>query len=206
MDTSHHHHKPKLLHARLIILLFMLMVVASSLSVMTPLWGDYLVKLGGDLQSAGLAVSILSVGIAFFIICFSIITDRWPGYRVYIIISSLLLVACWVFYMCISTVTQLYWVLVLFSISRGMLWPAFDVLYTAILPRHKVATGWGLYATCEAAGGGAGALLGTQIIHLMGYKALFMVMMWICIGGLILSLFAPRIEKPPPHVPPHLMQ
>lgn len=170
-------------------------MVTMAAGSMSPLWGHYVLTIGGSLRTAGIAVGTYYISACILDTPVAIFEDKFPHYRIYIILAWLIYTICWLLYPHIKSPPELYALLILFSLALAMMFPAYRVLYSRSIFKGLEATSWGIWTAIFSTGFGVGALLGSQIVNYNGYKTLFLTMAILSAIAFLFSLFQIKPEK-----------
>ncbi|WP_133128059.1 MFS transporter [Legionella nagasakiensis] len=143
---------------------------------LTPLWAEFVKHLGGNLKTAGIAVSIYSMSYGLFAFLLSFIQNKINQDKFFLCLSYLLYGVLCLGYLFIRTSLQLYCLQLLIAFAGAMQSPVCDSLYSKALTTGKETVGWGLYVLIYTFSIGAGALIGSHIAHYMGFDWVFLSM------------------------------
>lgn len=181
----------KLLNKNLIKLMSFMFIFAIVATAMSPLWGHYILTIGGSIKTAGTAVAILFFGRFLFSITLSSFQNRFPHYVLYLKLGCLIMVVTWILFCFVETVHELFGVLILLSCGQAIIAPAFSTLFTKTLPKGAEATGWGIYYISVDLGNGVGAAAGGHIVNYINYNALFLIMAGVCAVAFFAAFLVP---------------
>ena len=138
--------------------------------------------------------NILSVGYAFgasFITqavvssLFGKLADKY-GRKRFLILGNVIYSFVPFGYLFASNIVQIILLQIIMGIGNGMSTPAFLSLLSGKMKKNQSGSGFGIWNSMNTLVIGMGALIGSSIVHFLGFKTLFIVMGIIQIGQTVL--------------------
>lgn len=161
-----------------------------------PLWGSLASHVGGDLRSAGIAISIFSIVFGVFILVAGIIEQKLRNEKSIMVATGFLISICYLAYFIINRPWQLYLLQTLLAFFGSFQCVAIFSLYNKYMPKSHSAYNWGIWNSFYFFASGIAALLAGYTTHLFGFKGVFVVMFLISLASLVLTLLImPKIRK-----------
>lgn len=155
--------------------------------LIAPIYAIFVEEIGGDLLAAGTAYAAFSIsaGLLLFFI------SRWEDHVKH---KERLVVGGWLLscigylgYIFVENPLQLVLVQVVFGIGTAVCNPAFDGIYSKNLDRGHFVSEWGMWESMSFIVTAIGALIGSYVASLFGFRILFMFMFGFSLIGLLVS-------------------
>lgn len=165
-------------------------IFVSTTGAMIPLWGDYVQKLGGNVQNTGYMVGFFYILTAFLTLVFSYWEQKNEKRSyLFIFLGLIIFIGGWGFFLWIEDLSQLYTGVGIIALGSAVLRPVLDEHYRSM--SHKK---WKLFSSgfrffLEMMSLGCGAFIGSQIIHHFTYQLFFIGCLVIDMMALLVALF-----------------
>lgn len=165
-----------------------------------PLYAVFVLQIGGDLLTAGVAYAGFSIALGIMIFFLGSWEDRVKHQEKLIIISRVLSVIGFFGYLFIRNPVDLFFVQIIFGLAEAIIVPAYDSLYSRNLDKGKAASEWGVFESTRAIVLGAAAVAGGFLAQEYGFSMLFSLMAVISLFSLAASLLfyyhsPPKVRK-----------
>jgi predicted MFS family arabinose efflux permease len=148
------------------------MIIASG-GFMTPLWSNFVLKIGGDLQTAGIAVSIFSVVIGVFMCIAGWIEHRYQNDEWFMCFSQLIVFGSYTAYLFVQHPWQLYLVQVGLGIGGAFQTPVICAIYQRYFSQKESTLFWAIWNGFFNIALGAGALVSSLLVAHFNYQIMF---------------------------------
>ena len=148
------------------------MIIASA-AFMTPLWSDFVLKIGGDLQTAGIAVSIFSVVIGVFMCIAGKIEHHYQNDEWFMCFSQLIVFLSYTAYLFVHHPWQLYLVQVGLGIGGAFQTPVICAIYQRYFTQKESAMFWAIWNGFFNIAIGSGALISSVLVAHFDYTIMF---------------------------------
>ncbi|PIT92954.1 MAG: hypothetical protein COU06_02540 [Candidatus Harrisonbacteria bacterium CG10_big_fil_rev_8_21_14_0_10_38_8] len=166
-----------------------------ALGMLGPIYAIFIEEIGGDILDASWAyfVFMITAGIVMYLV------SNWEdsvqhkeklvsfGY-------SLTAVGC-LGYFFVDSQTGLLIVQIILGLSMAFLSPAFDALYSHYVIKNQEASDWGKWEAMGYIVTAVAAVIGGYIVHIFGFKILFLAMFTAAVIGTLISLFLFKKEE-----------
>ena len=174
---------------RYIKLCLALTLLLISVNTLTPIWDNYLEKIGGNIKQAGYAIFIYFATVGIFVPFFGHLQNKTCNVKKNIAWAFLLTALFSLCYILVKEVWQLYLLQFCLGISISLQAPAFDIVYANEANKDSSAPiKWSFYEVTFYAAETLGALAGGYIIYYFGFKVLFAFMAGVAFLGFLMSL------------------
>jgi predicted MFS family arabinose efflux permease len=143
-------------------------------TMITPLYGMFVNKIGGGFMEAGIGYAIFSIITGVIVIGSSKI--KWFEYNLQLVVLiGFAIAAVGDFsYFFVQNAIGLFLVQITNGVSVGLLNPAWEALYTQNTEEGDEHRSWSLWGGGANISIGIGALLGAAVTTLFGFKVMFM--------------------------------
>jgi predicted MFS family arabinose efflux permease len=148
------------------------MIIASG-GFMTPLWSNFVLNIGGDLQTAGIAVSIFSVVIGVFMCIAGWIENRYQNDEWFMCFSQLIVFLSYSAYLWVQHPWQLYLVQVGLGIGGAFQTPVICAIYQRYFTQKESTLFWAIWNGFFNIALGAGALVSSLLVAHFNYRTMF---------------------------------
>jgi predicted MFS family arabinose efflux permease len=177
-------------HLKFIFLLnFVNILVIISAGFMIPLWGDFVKKIGGDVQTAGTAVAVFSIIIGFFTFIAGKIVSKFDNDSWFMVVTQLIRMFAYLGYFFVTKPMDLYMVQVALGISGAFQAPALYSLYHKCMPKENTPFYWGLWTGFYNISIGIGAFISAYIVSHLGFNAMFAGLFGVAAFGLCVAIY-----------------
>lgn len=170
-------------------ILILLALLFSATGSISPLWAAYVLRLGGNLKTAGIAVSLNTGSFAIFNLVWGWVETHYPNDKLYIIGPFLILTLLYLAYPLIGTPLELYALQIPLGMFAAMQVPALTNLYDQQLKGKESTMGWGIYIALINLSISMGALVGAHVAHYFGFDAVFYMMAGLAFVACISAAF-----------------
>jgi MFS family permease len=168
------------------ILLFVSTAMTFVLGILAPFYALYVVKLGGDVETAGVSWAAFSIVSGVLMLSFTVWETSVKDKKLLYASGYFLRAITFFLYIFISSMYELILAQILLGISLALSNPAFDALFMKHTDKNKEIAEWGGWEGCTAIATGCAALFGGYVIQNYGFVSVFSVM---CIISLSLGLY-----------------
>ncbi len=148
------------------------MIIASA-AFMTPLWSNFVLQIGGNLQTAGIAVSIFSVVIGVFMCIAGRIEHHYQNDEWFMCFSQLIVFLSYTAYLWVHHPWQLYLVQVGLGIGGAFQTPVICAIYQRYFSQKESALFWSIWNGFFNIAIGAGALISSLLVAHFNYLIMF---------------------------------
>lgn len=157
-------------------ILILLALFFSTSSSISPLWATYVLKLGGNLKTSGIAIAVNSACFAIFNVVWGWLESIYSNEKCYIIGSFLIVSLLYGLYPFVKTPIELYVLQVPIGAFSAMMGPALFKLYNEHNQERLSRFGWGVYTAQMNLFVAVGAVVGAHVAHNFGFDAVFYMM------------------------------
>ncbi|MEK6731480.1 MAG: MFS transporter [Pseudomonadota bacterium] len=154
-----------------------------------PLWSSYAQYIGGDVRTAGIAVSTFSIVIGLCIVFAGYMEHRLKNEENMMIVTSALLSIIYLGYFFVHHAWQLYILQALLGITCAFQSPAIFSLYHRYIPKEKSALYWGIWNGFYFIAIGTASLISAFALHHFGFKMVFAILWLFSLASFLLCLF-----------------
>lgn len=172
----------------LIVINFLIILAAG---FMTPVWADFVKRIGGDVRTAGNAICIFSIVIGFCTWIAAKIENHFQKHEAVMIISQALFVLSYLGYFFVHSPYELYAVQVFLGLAGAIQVPALYAIYERYIPRGQSTFYWGVFAGTYNIALGLGALLSAYTVHRFNFTFMLFTLALcsaICLGFIIMVM------------------
>ncbi len=174
------------------ILLFVSTTMTFVLGVFAPFYTLYVVKLGGDIYSAGLSWAAFSIVSGVLMLSFTVWETSVKDKKILYATGYFLRAVVFCMYIFVSSISELILVQILLGISFALSNPAFDALFMKHTDRNKEIAEWGGWEGFTAIATGCAAVVGGYAIENYGFISIFSIMALISLGLGIYLITLPK--------------
>ena len=153
-----------------------------------PIYAIFVQNIGGDMLSAGSAMSIFMITSGIGILLMGKMQDKAKKDKPFMMAGYALMSLAFLGYFFVSSVSQLFLVQILLGISTVIVTPARDSFYTKYLDKGKYASGWAAWESAWFIVTGIAALIGGFLAKIYNFKILFLVMFITSLIGLFFAM------------------
>ncbi len=132
---------------------------------MTPVWADFVKRIGGDVRTAGNAICIFSIVIGFCTWIAAKIENQFQRHEAVMVISQSMFVLSYLGYFFVRSPHELYVVQIFLGLSGAIQVPALYAIYERYIPRGHSTFYWGIWAGSYNIALGIGALFSAYTVH-----------------------------------------
>ncbi|MBU4579711.1 MFS transporter [Patescibacteria group bacterium] len=162
----------------------------SGFSLIAPIFAVYILDniKGGNLEIVGIATAINILFKVVFQLPIARYLDKKKGdldEYYFTIIGSAFLAVSPLFYLIISTPTELYAVQAFYGISLAMNYPGWMSLFTRHAEKERESSQWAIYSSITGIGSAAAAALGGFIGERYGFNLVFWLVFFITVLGTV---------------------
>jgi predicted MFS family arabinose efflux permease len=157
-----------------------------------PFWAVYVGKIGGDFETAGIAVAILFFVRGLASIVISRIENKFKETEYFLIIGGFLRSLGFMGYLFATEPLHLGVISFILGLADAVIYPAADALFARHIDKRKDVAQWGWWEVMESWGTALGALLGGFLVTLLGFNGVFMAMAAISFINACLLTLLPR--------------
>lgn len=163
---------------------------------LTPLWSKFSEHIGGDIRTAGIAVSIFAIIIGCFIMIAGRIEHHYKNEEDMMMLTSILMTFGYVGYLFVHHPWQLYLIEAYLGVTTAFQSPAIYSLYNRYMPKTHFAFHWGIWNGFYFIAFGTGALISVFIAHYFNFTAVFLGMIILSLITIILNFsLMPAIKR-----------
>ena len=157
-----------------LILINMLIIAAGSF--MTPLWSNFVLKIGGNLQTAGIAICIFSIVIGVFTWVAGKIEHYYQNDEWFMCSSQFLVFISYLGYFFVHRPWQLYLVEIGLGLGGAFQSPVICAIYQRYFSQKQSAFFWAVWNGSYNIAIGAGALLSSILVAHFSYTVMFTIL------------------------------
>ena len=154
-----------------------------------PLYAIFVEEIGGGLITAGTAYGIYAIIGSILIFFISRWEDHIKHKEKLIFFGYLLSCLGFLGYIFIKSVWHLYLVQIIFGIASAIRIPAFVSIYSSKMDKGKYASEWGILESINWFVIGVSAFIGGILAKILGFRSLFMIMLFVSLIGLFISTY-----------------
>lgn len=166
--------RDKLTITNVLILINSLIIMAGAF--MTPLWSNFVLQIGGNLQTAGIAIAIFSIVIGGFMCLAGKIEHHYQHDEWFMISSQCVVLLSYIGYFFVHHPWQLYLVEMGLGIGGAFQSPAICAIYQRYFTQKQSALFWAVWNGFYNIAMGSGALLAAVLVSYFNYKTMFAVL------------------------------
>jgi MFS family permease len=168
-----------------------LVLIAGAMIV--PYYALFVQKIGGDILDTGLAAGAYAIAAGFATLAAGRWSDRVKRKEFIIAGAYLVMAACFVAYVFVSSLWALLIVQVFIGLAQATYVPAYDALYGAHVGGPRAAGfRWSFWEASNFFAIAIGALIGATIVHLTSFTGLLLTMAGLCIVSGLYLFTLPR--------------
>jgi len=164
-------------------------LVILSAGFMIPLWGEFVIHIGGDVRTAGKAVAIFSMAIGFFTFFAGKIESKFSQDAWFMVATQALRCLAYAGYFFVSSPMQLYCVQICLGIAGAFQAPAMYSLYHQHMPKKNSTFYWGIWTGFYNISIGTGAFISAFVVHRFGFYAMFATLFSVSLLGLLMAIY-----------------
>ncbi len=171
------------------ILILINVIIIADGAFMTPLWSDFVLKIGGNIQTAGQAVLIFSMAIGIFTWIAGWIEHHYQNDEWFMCFSALWIFIAYLGYFFVHTPSQLYLVEIALGIGGAFQSPAICALYQRYFTQQQSSLFWAIWNGFYNIGMGIGAMLAAFLVAHFNYTLMFTVLSITAGLNLLINIF-----------------
>lgn len=156
-----------------------------------PIYALFVQQIGGDIVTAGTAISIYTGAVGILILVFGSIEDRLNKKKVFILGRAINVIGI-VGYLFVTSPLHLYIVQAILGIAIAMMNPTFEALYSRGLRKGHEAFEWSRWEGTINIVLAIAATSGSLIAAILGFQALFMFMAAFAMVGFVVATFTTK--------------
>lgn len=179
------------MHKVLKILISSSFVISFSAGLLGPIYAIFVERIGGDILAAGIAWAIYSIVLGVLVIIFGKIEDRLD-WRKMLIIGRFINILGIGGYFFVQNPIQLFLVQAFLGIAEAIKNPAWDALFSRNIDKGRETSEWATFEGLDYISVGIAAVLGSFVAAVLGFKALFVLMLFSAIIAFLITLFILR--------------
>lgn len=160
-----------------------------TVELLNPVYSAYVTKIGGNLFTAGGALSVRLAIIGILIFISGKIAGKYHTEKLQLLIGYSIGLAVVIGYLLINTPAQLFILQILLGLSIAIAQPAYNGLFSSRLGDTSHASRWGTYFAMTYFAGALAALSSGFISQTYGFNYLFYAMIFTQSLGLLGTLF-----------------
>lgn len=168
-------------------------LIWSSYQLFTPIFAIFITdKIGGDIESVGIAVAIYLIFKSVCEVPVGIFIDRSKSEKddlLASILGSLITAMAYFSYVFIDSISQLYVLQAILGIGAAIAFPGWYSIFTKHIDKGKEAFEWSMYDVLLGVGMAAAAALGGFVAEVHGFNTLFILVALITFFGSLLLFF-----------------
>lgn len=158
------------------ILILINVIIIADGAFMTPLWSDFVLKIGGNIQTAGQAVLICFFVMGIFMWIAGWIEHKYQNDEWFMCFSALLVFIAYLGYFFVNHPWQLYLVEVALGIGGAFQSPVICALYQRYFRQEQSSFFWAVWNGFYNIGMGTGAMLAAVLVSHFSYTVMFSVL------------------------------
>jgi len=168
-------------------------LILSGFGLISPIFAVFIVDTikGGNLEVVGIASAVYLLTRSLIQIPAAGMIDRIKGEKddfLSMLIGSLAFSCVPLFYLFVSTPTQLYLVQFFYGLAMAFTYPSWLAIFTRHIDKEHEGIEWGIYQTLVDLGTAATASLGGFLAYQFGFNLLFVLVSLISFMGSIFLL------------------
>ena len=169
-----------------------ILLAADSLFVLAggllgPIYAIFVQNIGGDILTAGSSYAAFAFTSGILIYLIGKWEDHVKHLEKLLVASHALSCLGFIGYLLIQQPVHLFAVQIIFGIAGAVNKPAYDALYSKYLARTKAASQWGTWEGMVWISSAIGAVVGSYVAQVYGFRYLFTIMLGASIVGLTVS-------------------
>lgn len=158
------------------ILILINVIIIADGAFMTPLWSDFVLRIGGDIQTAGEAVLVFSMAIGIFMWVAGVIEHYYQNDEWFMCFSALIVFIAYLGYFFVHHPWQLYLVEIALGIGGAFQSPVICALYQRYFTQEQSSFFWAIWNGFYNIGMGIGAMLAAFLVAHYSYNLMFTVL------------------------------
>lgn len=178
--------KPDLFITNILILINVLII--GSGAFMVPLWSDFVLKIGGNIQSAGQAVFVFYIVGGVLMCGVGRIEHHYQNDEWFMCFSQLIVFLSYLCYFFVRHIWQLYLVEIGLGIGGAFQTPVISSIYQRYFTQHQSALFWAVWNGFYNIAMGVGAFCGAFLVSHYGYRLMFSVLTTTAFVCLVVTL------------------
>ncbi len=171
------------------LLIFINVIIIADGAFMTPLWSDFVLRIGGNIQTAGQAVLVFSVIIGFFMWIAGKIEHYYQNDEWFMCFSALIVFLSYLGYFFVHHPWQLYLVEMGLGIGGAFQTPVICAIYQRYFTQEKSSYFWAIWNGFYNIGIGIGAMLSAFIVAHYNYTLMFTILAATAFICFLLNIF-----------------
>ena len=157
-----------------------------------PFWAIYVDKVGGDFETAGIAVAILFFIRGLASIFISKYENRFKETEYFLVVGGILRSIGFLGYIFATEPIHLGLISFILGIADAIIYPAADALFSRHVEKKKDVAQWGWWEVMESWGTALGALAGGFMVTYFGFNGVFITMSVVSLINAVVVLLMPR--------------
>ena len=172
-------------------------LIAAGFGLVEPIFSIFVKEglLEGSLVAAGIASMIFLIVQSITLLPIAYLADK-NNYGEFFLIAGALLIALVPLLYAYSTHTsQIYLVQILYGLGAAMQYPAWLSLFSSNVDKKRENFEWAFHSTAIGIGTALSAYLGAALVHIIGFRLLFLVVFALTITGTLILFFLGKTKK-----------
>jgi predicted MFS family arabinose efflux permease len=157
-----------------------------------PFWAVYVDKVGGDFETAGIAVAILFFVRGLASIAISKFENKFKETEFFLVAGGMLRSLGFLGYILATSPIHLGLISFVLGIADAIIYPAADALFSRHVDKKTDVAQWGWWEVMESWGTAAGALIGGVVVTQFGFNSVFGLMAVVSLLNALVILILPR--------------
>lgn len=164
-----------------------------ALNLFAPFYALFIQKIDPSILHVGAVWSVYIFSVGIFALLVSRYSKLMEHAGLFLIFGFLFRASGWLGYMFASSIWHIYLIQVLLAIGEALGTPAYNLLYSGFIDKRKFGSEWGVNTSVFAFATGIASLSGAVILDMLGFNALFLVMIALSFLSTALALKNKRI-------------
>lgn len=179
--------KPILFITNMLIFINVLIIMASAF--MMPLWSSFVTEIGGDLETAGLAICLFSMMVGLLMCLAGKIEHYYQNDEWFMWSSQLIVTLSYTGYLWVAHPWQLYLLQVALALGISFQTPVICAIYQRYFKQEQSALFWAVWNGFFYVATGLGALISATLVKHFNYKLMFFCLSILSTACLIITFY-----------------
>lgn len=157
-----------------------------------PIYALFVQEIGGDLLDASLAGGVFALAAGLTTLISGRFSDKMKENELVMVLGYLIIGIGFFLYLFVNSMWFLLVIQILIGFGEAIYSPAFDALYSKHLNKEKSGFQWGAWESINYFTMAISAILGGYLVTEFGFKILFIIMSFLCLGSAVYIYLLPR--------------
>ncbi len=167
-------------------------LVVFSGAMLGPIYALFVQDIGGDILDTGLAAGVFTATAGIVVFLSGRFSDKVRETELVVALGYAAIGLGFLSYTLVHSVTQLLLVQAIIGFGQALSSPSFDALYSRHVDPKRSGSQWGAWESMSYFAVAFGALAGSTVVSLFGFRVLFVVMGCLALLSAFYIYFLPR--------------